>query len=73
MDEANSLALRDDTLVIRLNPHLLVLSEGFALPNPARGVGQLNLFPATALGDTRGRSAESLIQKAVAERRRKSA
>jgi hypothetical protein len=73
VDEANSLPLRDDTLIIRLNPHLLVLSEGFALPNPARAVGQLNLFPATALGDTRGRSAESLNQKTVAERRRKSA
>lgn len=34
----------DDTLLIRLDSHLRVLSVGFALPDPATAPGQLDLF-----------------------------
>lgn len=38
--------LRQDALVILLNPHLAVLSEGFALPGLGEASGQFDLFPA---------------------------
>ena len=39
--------LQQDSVVILLNPHLCILSEGFALSKPANAVRQLDLFPAT--------------------------
>ncbi len=72
-DGSGAQLLRDDTLIIHLNPHLLLLSESFALPNPSKGPGQLNLFPAAALGAARGQSGERPVQDAGAERGRKSA
>lgn len=49
MEESETAFLRDDALIIRLNPHLSVLAEGFALPNPTSAIGQLDFFPATAV------------------------
>lgn len=45
--------LSGDAVVIRLNPHLMILSEGFALPKPARANGQLDLFPALPVDEPR--------------------
>jgi hypothetical protein len=43
--------LRGDAIIISLQPHLLILSAGFALPDPAAALGQLELFPAVAVAD----------------------
>jgi len=60
--------LRQDSIVIQLNPHLLILSEGFALPKPA-GIGrQLDLFPAVDVGKPARRTGQI-----VSERQRRSA
>lgn len=61
-------SLRKDSLVILLNPHLLILSEGFALPNPV--AGQLNLFPATAIGEP-ARQPAPRMRRTDAERQRR--
>jgi len=39
----------EDAIVLNLDPHLEVLSVGFALPHPATFPGQLQLFPAQAV------------------------
>jgi hypothetical protein len=45
--DANDMsAVVDDVVLIRLNPHLDCLAQGFALPSPAALPGQLELFPA---------------------------
>ena len=49
-DEAGPEPLRTDAVVLRLNPHLDSLSEGFALPTPSSSAGQLDLFPAAPVG-----------------------
>ncbi len=72
VDEAGAEPLRQDAVVILLNPHLLVLSEGFALPKPAGRTGQLDLFPATSVGE-RARGPAPEVGKSNAERRRRSA
>jgi hypothetical protein len=41
--------LGHDAVVVMLNPHLHILSEGFAMPRPAERARQLELFRATAL------------------------
>ena len=41
----------EDVLVLGLDQHLSVLSEGFALPLPPRREGQLELFPVRAVQD----------------------
>ena len=41
--------LSGDAVIIQLNPHLIVLSKRFALPELARANGQLELFPALPL------------------------
>jgi hypothetical protein len=45
IDSADSAGLTDDAVLIRLDPHLQVLAAGFALPQPSRFPGQLDLFP----------------------------
>lgn len=37
--------INEDAMFIRLNPHLEVISGGFALPRPRSTPGQLDLFP----------------------------
>lgn len=36
---------RGDAIIVHLDPHLEVLASGFALPRPAEGAGQFDLFP----------------------------
>jgi hypothetical protein len=50
--EADHEPLETDSIILRLNPHLEVLAAGFALPNPRRDAGQLDLFPATPVAQT---------------------
>jgi hypothetical protein len=50
-DDSDALATAEDALVIRLNPHLEVLSSGFALPLPQNAPGQFELFPARPVDD----------------------
>jgi len=47
---ADSVSSSVDAIIVRLEPHLAVLSEGFALPGPS-SPGQLELFPARSIGD----------------------
>ena len=42
--EADIASLEEDVLLIRLDPHLQVLRDGFALPDAAGTSGQLDLF-----------------------------
>ena len=70
--DADADPLRQDAVVILLNPHLHILSEGFALPKPAAVAGQLDLFPATPVGETIRRPAPR-TRRTYAERRRRSA
>lgn len=70
--EAGVEQLRQDAIVIRLNPHLLVLSEGFALPKPVGMVGQLDLFPVSTVGHEVCEPAHH-SRGVGAERRRRSA
>jgi hypothetical protein len=71
-DEADISLLRDDALVIRLNPHLAVLAEGFALPNPVGAVGQLDFFPATAVARVdESASRSKSANRGVTEKRRR--
>lgn len=72
VDEAGAEPLRQDAVVILLNPHLFVLSEGFALPKPAGATGQLDLFPATPVGET-ARGAAPQIRRSDVERLRRPA
>lgn len=51
VDDCHGLATAEDALVIRLNPHLEVLSSGFALPLPQNAPGQFELFPARSIDD----------------------
>jgi len=68
--EVSAEPLRQDAVVILLNPHLMILSEGLALPKPAGGAGQLDLFPAMPLGEPVRRPAPR-PRRAHAEQRRR--
>ena len=67
---ADAEPLRRDAVVILLNPHLLILSEGFALPKPTAVAGQLDLFPASSVGEPARRSAPRTRRAGVEQRRR---
>jgi hypothetical protein len=74
VEEADGLPLSDDAVVIRLEPHLEILSSGFSLPHPAKSPGQLELFPARLI-DAPAPSKEDVAnglsrRMAVAVRRR---
>ena len=49
-DPHESGALEGDALLITLDPHLRALSQSFTLPSSSVISGQLDLFPATAVG-----------------------
>lgn len=49
-----------DLIVLRLDPHLQVLSDGFALPHPEE-IAQFQLFPAAAVS---GDSMTAIARKA---------
>ena len=57
VENAAAEPLRQDALLVLLNPHLAVLSEGFALPKPGGATGQLDLFPASAVNQAARQSA----------------
>ena len=65
-DEAGELFLAEDAVVIRLDPHLEVLSSGFSLPVPQKAPGQLELFPARPIS---GSSVDQPVVSTVASRR----
>jgi hypothetical protein len=46
LDGGEPIAPTEDLMLLRLDPHLAVLSVGFALPQPSAFSGQLQLFPA---------------------------
>lgn len=72
IEETRVEPLRQDAVIILLNPHLLILSEGFALPKPESVAGQLDLFPATPVGEPSRRPVPK-AGHADTERRRRSA
>lgn len=51
IDDTKSEPVRGDAIIINLAPHLIVISAGFSLPYPTAASGQLDLFPAIAVGD----------------------
>jgi MerR HTH family regulatory protein len=53
LDDSEQELGSEDAIVVRLAPHLEVLSVGFALPHPATTPGQLELFPAQGLPSPR--------------------
>jgi hypothetical protein len=69
LDDAETRTLAD-ALVIRLDPHLEVLSQGFALPRPPAASGQLDLFPAQAVAIVPSVRQERRALHSVATRRR---
>jgi hypothetical protein len=64
--------IEGDAMVLRLDPHLIVLSEGFALPAPAALAGQLQLFPVHDVNGAAGTSGNRVLGAPVSgvERRR---
>jgi hypothetical protein len=73
-DQSESEEAAKDAIVLRLDPHLEVLSAGFALPNASPSAGQLELFPVrvVASGGSKGASKANRANP-EAERRRGSA
>ena len=61
-----------DGILILLNAHLGILSEGFALPKPPGVAAQFDLFPATPVGEA-AKPTAPLIVRTAAERRWRSA
>jgi hypothetical protein len=59
-----------DALVIRLDPHLDILSQGFALPRPSAAPGQLDLFPAQAIATAQSRRQRPVALRPTVRRRR---
>jgi hypothetical protein len=49
IDDDSPEPIRGDSIIINLQPHLLVLSAKFSLPDPAALAGQLELFPAMSI------------------------
>jgi hypothetical protein len=69
LDDAETLPLAD-ALVIRLNPHLDILSQGFALPRPSAASGQLDLFPAQAIATAQSPRQRPAALRPTVRRRR---
>ncbi len=59
-----------DALVIRLDPHLEILSQGFALPRASDSSGQLDLFPAHAVAPAPAIAQPSVVLHAAPMRQR---
>jgi hypothetical protein len=62
IDDADAAFLTGDAIIIRLAPHLEILSLGFALPRPSSSPGQLDLFPVRGVSD--GASSEKTLKLA---------
>jgi hypothetical protein len=67
--EGDTLPADDDVLLIRLDPHLRILRDGFALPDLVPAPGQLDLF---SLAHTR-RNRQSQAPRPSSAARRQSA
>ncbi len=70
--DAGAEPLMQDGILILLNAHLGILSEGFALHKPPGAAGQFDLFPATPVGELATPTAPPVVRTG-AERRRRSA
>ena len=49
VESLDSAAPAGDVLLVHLDPHLQILSDSFTLPSRSTAIGQLDLFPATAV------------------------
>jgi hypothetical protein len=61
-DEGELALSSNDAILIRLTPHLEILSEGFALPMPSSSPGQLDLFPVQSVVEERRTAVHPLVQ-----------
>lgn len=69
--EAGDEPFEADAIILRLNPHLEILAAGFALPDPRRSAGQLDLFPATPVdGSTKKKPRRTAVDPTSQRRRR---
>jgi DNA-binding transcriptional MerR regulator len=69
LDDADA-PLLADALVIRLDQHLDILSQGFALPRPSAASGQLDFFPAQAIAPAQSSSQHPAASRPLMRRRR---
>jgi hypothetical protein len=69
IDTSSGEGLREDGVVILLDPHLVALSEGFVLPKPSTA-GQLDLFPTTSIGQSAAKRAGRVARPAAGPERR---
>lgn len=70
VEDAGAEPLRQDALVILLNPHLTILSDGFALPRRGGASEQLDLFPASAVKQATPTSALPICRGKIDRSRR---
>lgn len=73
VNEVGEEPLDADAIMLRLNPHLEVLASGFALPDPRRAAGQLDLFPATPIDGVKELKPQVPTDASAIRRRRRSA
>ncbi|MDO8287449.1 MAG: hypothetical protein Q7T69_20790 [Rhodoferax sp.] len=57
IDEGAAEAIRDDSLIVHLDPHLKLISSGFGLASPTHQPGQIDLFPLAPVGGAADRNA----------------
>lgn len=69
LDDADAAPIAD-ALIIRLDPHLDILSQGFALPRPSAALGQLDFFPARAIATAQPSPQEPPASRSTTRRRR---
>jgi hypothetical protein len=69
LDDAEILPVAD-ALIIKLDPHLNVLSQGFALPQPSAASGQLDFFPAQAVAIVQSPQQRPVALRPTVRRRR---
>lgn len=67
IEEAEAPPLNEDTVIIRLQPHLEALSVGLALPRPTPSPGQLELFPARSVDEATNAPVASAARKRRAD------
>jgi hypothetical protein len=70
VDEGAAEAMRDDSLIVHLDPHLKLISQGFGLASPAHEVSQIDLFPLVPVGGVAVRSASTRQALEAGPRRR---
>ena len=70
INEVREEPLDADAIMLRLDPHLEILAAGFALPDPRRAAGQLDLFPATLIDGMKAQKFQHPIRASTVRRRR---